>query len=69
MQNPHRDGLHFTKAVNIFVYKKLLGIFADSYSISPGKLPRHRPKHLDAFYGPGYADEDGRIKKYVPKKK
>ena len=25
MQNPHRDGLHFTKAVNVFVYRKLQG--------------------------------------------
>ena len=23
LQNPHRDGLHFTKAVNIFCYRNV----------------------------------------------
>ena len=68
MQNPHRDGLHYTRAINIFLYRKLVALLSDKFDLSPSKVPRHRPKALDAFYpGPRYADDDGHIVKYIPK--
>ena len=69
MQNEHRDGLHFTRATNVFVYRKIVSILSETFHLSPSKVPRHRPKHLDDFYAPSLNDDDGRMKKYVPKKK
>ena len=65
MQNPHRDGLHYTQAVNIFLYRKLMGLIGDEWGMSPSKLPRHRPAQLNAFYGPQLADVDGMMLKYI----
>ena len=51
-------------------YRKLLALFSEIYGMSPSKLPRHRPRALDAFYpGPKHADEDGHMIKYIPKSK
>jgi len=68
MQNPARDGLHFTRAVNVFVYRKLQGVF-DDLGMSASKLPRHRPAALAAAYPGIHHDDDGMMKKYVPKKR
>ena len=64
MQNPHRDGLHYTQNVNIFLYRKLMALISDELNMSPSKLPRHRPAQLNAFY-PQLADNDGWMKKYI----
>ena len=67
VQNPHRDGMHLTKAVNIFLYRNVKSKL-DEMGLSSSKMPRHWPATLSGAY-PTFADDDGRIKKYVPKKK
>ena len=67
LQNPHRDGLHLTKAVNIFLYRNLKDRL-DKINLNPSKMKRHWPKTLFEAY-PHFADDDGRLKKYIPKTK
>ena len=67
LQNPHRDGLHLTKAVNIFLYRQLKSKL-DELDLNPSKMPRHWPPSLIKAY-PHFADDDGRMKRYVPKTK
>jgi hypothetical protein len=45
-----------------------LGGMLDELGLSASKLPRHRPANLAAAY-PQFADDDGQMKKYIPKKK
>lgn len=63
LQNPHRDGLHFTKPVNIFVYRSVKSAL-DDLGLSASKLPPHRPAALAAAYPKEVAgDEDGRLRR------
>ena len=67
LQNPHRAGLHLTKAVNIFVYRSLKSKL-DELDLNPSRMKRHWPASLASAY-PHHADDDGRMKRYVPKAK
>jgi len=68
LQNPHRDGLHFTKAVNIFAYRNVKAKL-DDVGLSASKMPRHVPASIRAAYAPHFADDDGHMRRFVPKKK
>jgi lysophospholipase L1-like esterase len=70
LQNPHRDGLHFTNKVNTFVYRKVRDVLSSSpFDIGPSQGPIHRPSALAAAYpsskfkDKGYSDDDGRVRK------
>ena len=41
----------------------------DDLGLSSSKMPRHWPAALKEAYMPHYADDDGRMKKHIPKKK
>ena len=56
LQNPHRDGLHFTKAVNIFLYRNVKSKL-DEMGLSSSKMPRHWPATLSGAYST-FADDD-----------
>jgi lysophospholipase L1-like esterase len=63
LQNPVRDGLHFTRAVNIYVYRLVKGML-DEFGLSAAKLPPHWPKHYSTLYAKEvYGDDDGKIRK------
>jgi lysophospholipase L1-like esterase len=68
LQNPAHDGLHLTRAVNIFLYRQLKNLM-DDCGISASRMPRHWPPSLKHAYGSTLADDDGRMKKYIPKSK
>ena len=42
LQNPHRDGLHLTKAVNIFLYRNLKSKVRRARA---GRCPSHPIRH------------------------
>ena len=67
LQNPHRDGLHFTRAVNVFTYRCVKSQL-DNLSLSASKLPSHRPASLVAHYPKEtMGDNDGKLRKRLIK--